>query len=373
MGTTRPPGAFAPRAVARASLLLAGVVIALGATEAYLRVSGLGSPTSGADVNLKWEPTSPYVQRSTLPGTVFAPNYVGAQVYRSVVTGAEVHRVDVRTSAVALRGADPDPTHAYPRVLGLGDSLTFGQGVREQETFLQVFAEHASRRVEVLNAGVPSWNLASEVAWLGELGWPLAPDLVLVCTYVNDVEASVMLAPEGGDRPILLLSPDWAEVATGLRGRSNLVNLVGRHFDRARMARAVAAVKQSRRTPNTTYLNELRAGLDPATMGAQYAALKETCNAHGVPCLVVMLPVLVDGAGDPGTDLVDRLAELASGAGLGVVRVDRALDGLTPFDRFVLPADQHPSRAAHAAIGRALAAELTRSGALDGLSGRAVE
>ncbi|GDX82798.1 hypothetical protein LBMAG42_46090 [Deltaproteobacteria bacterium] len=373
MGAAPTSKTFARRAAARAALLLAGVAIALGATEAYLRISGLGSPTSGADVNLKWEPTSPYLQRTTLPATVFAPNYVGAQVYRSVVSGAEVHRVEVRTSAAGLRGPDADPAHRYPRVLGIGDSLTFGQGVEENDTFLAVFGRQAPLRLEVLNAGVPSWNLAAEVAWLEELGWPLTPDLVLICTYVNDVEASVLLPPEGGDHPIRLLSPDWAEAATGLRSRSNLANLVGRHFDRARMARAVAAVKQSRRSPNTTYLEELRASLDPAAIGAQYSALKSTCAAHAVPCIVVMLPVLVDGAADRGTDLVDHLARLATEAGLPVVRVDRALDGLTPFDRFVLPADQHPSRAAHAAIGRELAAELRGSHSLDELSRRAVE
>lgn len=348
-------------------------MVTLAAVEVGLRSYGIGSPTSGVDVHLRWEPGTPYLQRDSVPTTVFAAHYEGAQVYRSVVSGAEVHRVAVRTSSTGLRGGDPDPQHALPRILGIGDSLTFGQGVEEEDTFLQVFARRASRRVEVLNAGVPSWNLASEVAWLRELGWAQAPDLVLVCTYVNDGEPSVMLPPEGADRPILLLAPEWAEHLSGLRARSNLVNLFARRLDRTRTEQAWASVKASRRKPQGSYLDELRGEIDRVALRRQYALLKASCDERGIPCLVVMLPVLVDGRADPGTDLVDQLASAATSAGLGVLRVDRALDGLTPFDRYVLPSDQHPSRAAHAAIGKSLAAEIARLGTLDGLSIQAVE
>lgn len=370
---TVPRAQRARRVAGRFALALTGLAVALMAAEVALRRYGIGSPTSGVDVHLRWEPGSPYLQRDAIPTTVFSALYDGAQVYRSVVSGEEVHRASVRTSSSGLRGGDPDPRHTLPRILGIGDSLTFGQGVEEEDTFLQVFGRRAPRRVEVLNAGVPSWNLASEVAWLHELGWAQSPDLVLLCTYVNDVEPSVMLPPEGADRPILLLAPAWAEHLSGLRAWSNVVNLLSRRLDRERTEAALTSVKASRRKPQGSYLDELRGEINVVELREQYALLKASCDEQGVPCLVVMLPVLVDGLSDPGTDLVDQLASAAASTGLAVLRVDRALDELTPFDRYVLPSDQHPSRASHAAIGAALAVEIARLGTLDGLTIQTVE
>ena len=132
-------------------------------------------------------------------------------------------------------------------------------------------------------------------------------------------------------------------------------------------------MKASRRKPQGSYLDELRGEINVVELREQYALLKASCDEQGVPCLVVMLPVLVDGLSDPGTDLVDQLASAAASTGLAVLRVDRALDELTPFDRYVLPSDQHPSRASHAAIGAALAVEIARLGTLDGLTIQTVE
>lgn len=86
--------------------------------------------------------------------------------------------------------AVPKPKDVY-RILVLGDSLPFGWGVEEAETFPRLLeralAEGGGRRFEVVNGGSPGWGLDDEWQWLQEEGLALEPDLVLHCVIENDV------------------------------------------------------------------------------------------------------------------------------------------------------------------------------------------
>src|SRR5262249_20298303 len=55
------------------------------------------------------------------------------------------------------------------RILGIGDSFTFGPGVRDEDTFLRRLESSLARgggKVEVLNAGIEGFSTADEVAYL---------------------------------------------------------------------------------------------------------------------------------------------------------------------------------------------------------------
>jgi len=340
----------------RLSLVLGGLGVALAGVEVVCRITGYGSPVSGVDVVMSWEPASPFeVRLGSAISLVMKPDWTGRQVYRSTVTGDEIRAVDVRTSSWGLRGPEPDDPKTRTRVLGLGDSVTFGQGVAEEDTFLSVFQRTAAKPVEVVNAGVPSWDTAPEVAWLEQTGMRLDPDLVLLLFFVNDVARATRIEGADQERPVPHAAPPWATREAGFRRFSFLVNAVCRVFERERLARERVPQPSWR---GGTYLDELRRELDPVLVRGHLARLKSVCDARKTPCTVVFLPVMVDGANDPGTDLLDRVAEIATGTGLPVVRVDDALRDIPVFERQVLPADRHPSPAAHAAIGRALAARL---------------
>jgi hypothetical protein len=119
------------------------------------------------------------------------------------------YRATVRTNALGLRGPDvvvPKPAGTY-RVLLLGDSMTAGLEVNENETFAAVCVERlrGPRHVEVVNAGVRGYNLDNvrlvcnrygrEAAYLEpgdvettlnrKLHWILPDDWKIVSTAVN--------------------------------------------------------------------------------------------------------------------------------------------------------------------------------------------
>jgi lysophospholipase L1-like esterase len=78
------------------------------------------------------------------------------------------------------------------RVLLLGDSLTFGIDVDQSEIFARRldarFAAASGRRVRVMNGAVQGYDSSHQRDWLATFGLDLAPDLVVVMFFPNDIE-----------------------------------------------------------------------------------------------------------------------------------------------------------------------------------------
>ncbi len=92
------------------------------------------------------------------------------------------------TNAQGFRGAPAAPTKDRPRVIVIGDSTAFGLGVSDDETFPVVLERALDGRVEVLNWGVPGYNLVQIVELLRTKGQTYEPDLVVYALNYNDLE-----------------------------------------------------------------------------------------------------------------------------------------------------------------------------------------
>jgi hypothetical protein len=101
------------------------------------------------------------------------------------------HRV--RVNSLGLRGPELAPKEpGERRVLFLGDSLTYGQGVADDETVPAALeralrVRDAAHRWSVVNAGHRAYGTSSELGLLEELGAEIRPDVVLLGWYWNDV------------------------------------------------------------------------------------------------------------------------------------------------------------------------------------------
>lgn len=122
----------------------------------------------------------------------------------------------LRTNTWGARGPEPanlkDPRRL--RVIALGDSFTFGQGVEEHEAFPMIAADRlelAGRPVELLDFGVPGHGTPQSVALLEHRLAPLAPDVVLLSVFANDLSAedSYCLYGRGGTELSRLLLRHW--------------------------------------------------------------------------------------------------------------------------------------------------------------------
>jgi lysophospholipase L1-like esterase len=102
--------------------------------------------------------------------------------------GKPEYRVMLAHNSLGFRG--PEISAAKPRgrvrILALGDSMTYGLGAENDETFSAVL-EQLDPTLEVINGGVPAYSPAEELLLLKEWGPALSLDIVLVGFLWNDL------------------------------------------------------------------------------------------------------------------------------------------------------------------------------------------
>ena len=102
--------------------------------------------------------------------------------------------VNVETNNYGLRSGqiDKEPGNDITRILMLGDSVTFGWGVKYDETISRGLEESLSYtingKVEVINAGVGNYNTSMQAEWFDTIGVFFSPDLVVLNFFINDAE-----------------------------------------------------------------------------------------------------------------------------------------------------------------------------------------
>ena len=88
-----------------------------------------------------------------------------------------LRRFQVDTNSLGMRSPELDPSRSRPRVLCLGDSVTFGWGVTYEESWPARLSE--ALEVETVNAGVPAMKPDSIAVWAQQNAVGLSPDLVI--------------------------------------------------------------------------------------------------------------------------------------------------------------------------------------------------
>jgi hypothetical protein len=107
---------------------------------------------------------------------------------------ARVPATTMRINSYGIRG----PEFAFAkspgtlRIATVGDSFTFGQGVEEDEAFVQVAGRRLNEvgvKTEVLNFGVPGHATPQSVALVRHRVLATHPDIVLINVFPNDLTA----------------------------------------------------------------------------------------------------------------------------------------------------------------------------------------
>ncbi len=174
-----------------------------------------------------------------------------------------LHRV--RVNSRGLRGPEVGPKRPDTvRILALGDSLTYGQGVADDETlpaYLEAFLNESSlhrgkagRRFEVINAGHRSYDTRQEVALLQEFAREFEPDHVILFWFRDDLSPRDI---EGNFRRISALpTPVAFDTGTRVEGWEALR---WRLRELARRSALVMFVHDSlNRTPSRPLMDEIR-------------------------------------------------------------------------------------------------------------------
>jgi lysophospholipase L1-like esterase len=105
---------------------------------------------------------------------------------------AEINRIReyrLRTNSQRLRGPEIGPKKGgVTRIIALGDSVTHGWGVAENESYPSVLEAKLRARghaVEIINAGVPANPVSVMERWCSTQASAFSPDLILWTRRVN--------------------------------------------------------------------------------------------------------------------------------------------------------------------------------------------
>ncbi len=155
--------------------------------------------------------------------------------------GEPPHYYDFTTNAQGFRGpvVDWDKPDGSFRILAIGDSYTWGDGVEDDDVWLRALEADLSPcgPVEVINVGIVGRNTVGEADYLRDKGVRLKPDLILVG------------AEPGDAMDILKLDRDWdnrAAVQAGSKPtwllRMTAWSRVGRLYFGSKIARLSRAI-----------------------------------------------------------------------------------------------------------------------------------
>ena len=162
-------------------LAILSIALTLGALEAAVRLLEPQDLDFFNSEKIRRALPRPGVRGELIPGT--HASYIGVPVAINAV-GLRDHEV-----------ANPKPP-GIVRIVGVGDSVTFGYGVRLEETFLKVLEQRLNAdsngaramRYEVLDAGVGATGRNDYYYFIEARAPTLEPDLVLGNVVLNDIE-----------------------------------------------------------------------------------------------------------------------------------------------------------------------------------------
>lgn len=241
------------------------------------------------------------------------------------------------------------------RIVGLGDSFMYGNGVSDEDIFMARLSSklndaYPEASWQLINTAVGGYNTVMEVETLKEKGLQYQPDIVLILFVGNDLDL-----PNFIREPVHFFAP-----------RSFLVDWVRQKTRGISLTRLVAAPKSNEgnwfeRDPQKVPA-AYRGMVGPAAYRNAMHELKELSIIHGFELIVLQQNVNV---------LVTRTC---SQLNLPLVRFQPALEqymmknGIEQFRGSALSiseTDLHPSAVAHGIFGEVIFEYLATSGAIE--------
>ncbi len=246
--------------------------------------------------------------------------------------------VDVQINSEGLRddsgfNGDTDT----PRILMLGDSVTFGWGISQSETIPQrlerVLSDSFETSVHVINAGVGNYNTSMEVAWFERDGLSYNPDLVVLNVFINDAE----------------VQPPYDSVGWLERTLFSGVILFGA---RDTIRRTFFGGPDWKTYYRTLYEDRAPGWTRMKTSIARLAAL---CRDRGITLLLADYPELRQLSPYPFVDISAKIQAEAQRHGIPYVSLLPAVQNEPPDALWVTPPDPHPNAYAAGLMANTLA------------------
>jgi hypothetical protein len=264
----------------------------------------------------------------------------------------------MQINSLGFRGPEiplEKPQNVY-RILGLGDSFTFGVGVREEDTFLRRLESSLNDKAtdelsfQVINAGTQGYNTRDEVLYLEHRWLVLQPDLVLINFYLNDAYTDAAFL-NNGEGLGLYFQPE------GLARVSRLYDLAQHKF---RCWQAQKAMEEYYRNhyfsrPAEFFQSPSSRHVDWHVCGVAIQRAMQLAEEKEFRIALVVFPEFQNLDGVYPFDAIHQLIrESCASMDLPVLDLIDVFRGMRDEDLWVHPSDHHPNEVAHRLAGEAI-------------------
>lgn len=350
--------------LASLALAAAATLAGLGLLEAGFRVrAGFVSPATIETAPLGVPPPGGRARLGNIVRLSADPRIV-----YELVPGLDVTFLGapLLTNATGFRGPAVPVARPRPavRIVGLGDSVMFGWGVREEDTYLARLAErlraaHPEVAWDVVNTAVPGYNTVMEIATLEAKGLRFDPDLVVLNFVGNDLGLPNFIE-ERPDPLDLRRSFLFDFVRARLRGQEEPgPRLVGVPRDARRFGGEADLSRVPPRYRDLVGLQAWRGALE---------RLRTLAHARGFAVVLLAHPDAFGFVREEARALGFPLVE--TGTAVRAWAAAHGLDSITRPPLTVTDGDPHPSPIGHEIIADALAESLRSSGLAERLAAR---
>jgi len=272
------------------------------------------------------------------------------------------------TNSQGFRGRDftREKRSRLFRIAFLGDSLTFGEGVRDADTYPEqtaVFLDSSNPSLpwsfESYNFGVGGYNTGQELVLLKEVASSFRPDMAVVGYSLNDAEPQLFTFDPATRKVLRWQREDLLTEGAGagdLRPPGSI--LYSLRIPRV-LWKAWARWNTSQET--TAHYRSLYEPPHPGWDAAMKALgeMKRYCDGEGLRFLVVIFPVLfrLDET-YPFRAAHAAVTEFLDDAGIDHIDLLEILRDREDTSLWVHPTDQHPNEKVHRIAALELAARI---------------
>jgi len=240
--------------------------------------------------------------------------------------------VDINSDGMRDKEYPVEKGDAY-RIIFLGDSLTFGWGVQEEDTFATLIEDklNSSSPTEVINFGIGNYNTEQEVNLFIDKGLKYDPDKVVLFYFINDAEPT----PEKSGLWFLgysqFISFYWSRI-------NSLLN-------------NILPSKSFQEYYESLYLDEQQGWINSRKAIIQ---LRDICEKKGIKLQVVLLPELHDVSNEIFTNVYDSLSLFLQENGIDYLNLAKLFENYpNQIELWVSYDDAHPNNIAHKKIADA--------------------
>jgi hypothetical protein len=245
------------------------------------------------------------------------------------------------------------------RILGLGDSFTYGQGASFEDTYLYRIEKMLNQRegnhprFEIIKAGIPRFFPESERLLLEHYGLKYNPDLILVGFLPNDIADtfvgidSITVSEDGG----YLLPKEIGKIGKWLYFHSHLSRIILRKY---------IILKERRFRFSEIYKSDGFHEKDWLRVESEYKKMIEIARRSHAQITFIHIP---QGIGDDSLSYPSlRLSKFSSEQGVPFIDVLPAMEEASKHEILYWENDGHCNSAGYRVIAETVYSKLVEEG-----------